>query len=70
MFARAAEAADELGFTHHVALGYELAGRSLVDAGDVPGAREMLTAGRDAYRRWGADAKVADVDQQLTDLGD
>lgn len=70
MFAAAAAAADEIGFTHHVALGYELAGRSLVDAGDMPGAREMLGAARGAYQRWGAHAKVADVDQQLTDLGD
>ncbi len=70
LFAQAAAAADEIGFTQHVALGYELAGRSLVDAGDVPGARVMLTAGRDAYQRWGAHAKVADIDQQLTDLGD
>jgi hypothetical protein len=30
----------------------------------------MLTAARGAYLRWGAHAKVADVDQQLTDLGD
>jgi predicted ATPase/class 3 adenylate cyclase len=68
LFQRAAVAAAELGFTHHMALGYELAGRSLVEAGDLDGARTMLTAGRQAYERWGALAKVADVDEALAGL--
>ena len=66
LFAHAAAAASEIGLTHHVALGYELAGRSLIDADDLEGAQIMLTASRDAYQRWGALAKVADVDQTLT----
>ena len=70
LFAQAAAAAEEIGFTHHVALAYELAGRSLGDVGDVQGAREMLGASRDAYARWGAVAKVSDIDQLLADLGD
>ncbi len=69
LFARAAAAADEIGFTHHVALSYELAGRSLADVGDVLGARDMLALSRNEYERWGALAKVADVDQALADLG-
>jgi len=68
LFAQAASAAEEIGFTHHVALAYELAGRSLDEAGDVSRAREMLGLSRDAYERWGALAKVADVDQALSGL--
>jgi predicted ATPase len=70
LFLQAASAAQEIGFTHHVALGYELAGRSYVEAGDVARARETLASSRDAYERWGAFAKVADIDEALADLGD
>ncbi|HWF72980.1 MAG TPA: AAA family ATPase [Solirubrobacteraceae bacterium] len=62
LFGRAAAAAEEIGFTHHVALGYELAGRSLLDAGEPEAARAMLGKSRDAYQQWGAAAKVADVE--------
>jgi predicted ATPase/class 3 adenylate cyclase len=67
LFARAAEAAQEIGFTHHVALGYELAGRSLLDAGDTEAGRAMLAKSREAYQRWGAQAKVADVESASAD---
>jgi predicted ATPase len=68
LFAQAAASALELGFTHHVALDYELGGRALFEAGDRVRAREMLQASRDTYERWGADAKVADVDEALASL--
>ncbi|MEA2196039.1 MAG: hypothetical protein QOJ25_90, partial [Solirubrobacteraceae bacterium] len=68
LFMEAAGAARKIGFAHHVALGYELAGRALADAGQVEGAREMLAASRDAYEGWGARAKVADIDEALAEL--
>jgi predicted ATPase/class 3 adenylate cyclase len=68
LFAQAASAAEDLGFTHQVALAYELAGRSLVEAGDSQAARGMLAASREAYQSWGAQAKVADLDEALSDL--
>jgi predicted ATPase/class 3 adenylate cyclase len=69
LFMEAAGAAGKIGFAQHVALGYELAGRSLADAGDVEGAREMLAASRDAYDRLGAFAKAADIEEALAGLG-
>jgi predicted ATPase/class 3 adenylate cyclase len=69
LFTRAAAAAHEIGFAHHVALGYELAGRSLLDAGDIEAARAMLAASREAYAGWGAWAKVADLDEAVEAVG-
>jgi predicted ATPase/class 3 adenylate cyclase len=68
LFMEAAGAARKIGALQYVALGYELAGRSLIDAGNAADAREMLSASRDAYERWGALAKVADVDEALAGL--
>jgi predicted ATPase/class 3 adenylate cyclase len=68
LFARAAESAAELGFDHHVAFAYELSGRCLLEAGRGPHAGERLLASRAAYLRWGAHAKVADVDEALAEL--
>jgi predicted ATPase/class 3 adenylate cyclase len=68
LFARAAESAAEIGFDHHVAFAYELSGRCLIEAGELPHARERLLASRAAYARWGAHAKVADVDEALAGL--
>ncbi|HWC85615.1 MAG TPA: AAA family ATPase [Solirubrobacteraceae bacterium] len=68
LFTEAAAAAQDVGFTHHVALGYELAGRSLIDAGETEGARSRLGASREAYAAWGARAKVADIDEALAGL--
>jgi predicted ATPase/class 3 adenylate cyclase len=65
LFAAAAVSAQEVGFTHHVALGYELAGRALLDAREPAAARAMLASSRAAYERWGARAKVADLDEAL-----
>ncbi|HWF34947.1 MAG TPA: AAA family ATPase [Solirubrobacteraceae bacterium] len=65
LFARSAVAAQDIGFTHHVALGYELAGRSLLDGGDTESARPLLAKSREAYATWGAQAKVADVEEAL-----
>src|SRR5262249_45665313 len=68
LYARAAASAAEIGFTHYEALAHELAGRALLDAGEVHPAREKLGASREAYERWGALAKVADVDETLAGL--
>jgi hypothetical protein len=69
LFAHSAAAAAEINFTHHVALGYELSGRTLQEAGDREHAHRMLTASREAYACWGAWAKVTDVDEALASLG-
>ena len=69
LFVQAAAAAEEIGFTHHVALGYELAGHSLLDAGDTEAARELLVRSREAYERWGALAKVEDLEAAIAAVG-
>ncbi len=68
LFVCAAESAAELGFDHHVAFTYELSGRCLIESGRLPQARERLLASRAAYARWGALAKLADIDEALVEL--
>jgi hypothetical protein len=57
LFARAAPPAP----THHAALANELAGRCLLEAGDVDAGRDKLREAIRDYTAWGAAAKAQDV---------
>lgn len=65
---QAADAAAASGFVQHEALAHELAAQVRVGSGDTEAARRSATTAVDAYQRWGAHAKVADVRQQFADL--
>jgi predicted ATPase/GAF domain-containing protein/HPt (histidine-containing phosphotransfer) domain-containing protein len=58
----------EHGFMHHVALASELAGRFYHAAGRAKIARLFLSEARYHYERWGALAKVAQLEQAYPDL--
>lgn len=57
-FEEAVDHASAAGFAQYVALGHELAARTLRDAEQPVRARERLEAAVDAYTRWGATAKA------------
>ena len=58
------------GFIHHVALAYELAARFYAARGFEEIARLYLGNARDGYLRWGADAKVRQLDETYPYLRD
>ena len=62
-----AEAAAGLSI-HHAALARELAGRCLLENGDVEAARDMLRRSVQGYTEWGAAAKADDVAAALAAL--
>jgi predicted ATPase/class 3 adenylate cyclase len=68
LFARAGDAAAG-GSVHHAALARELAGRCLLESGDVDAARDLLRRAIRDYRTWGAAAKADDVAAALAALG-
>jgi predicted ATPase/class 3 adenylate cyclase len=68
LFARAGDAAVA-GSVHHAALARELAGRCLLESGEVDAARDMLREAIRDYRTWGALAKADDVAAALAALG-
>ncbi len=58
------------GFNHHVALAYELAARFYAARGLEEITRLYLGNARDGYQRWGADAKVRQLDEKYPYLRD
>jgi len=67
-YERAIHAARTRGFVHNEALACELAGEFHLQHGFDIAARAYFSAARDAYQRWGADAKVADLVRRHPDL--
>ncbi|MEP7200281.1 MAG: hypothetical protein ABI874_10710, partial [Chloroflexota bacterium] len=63
-YREAAQSAEQFGFTHHAALANELAAQHALALGDTTVARAHLAAARDGYARWGAWAKVKDVEER------
>ena len=68
LLADAAEAAAASGFVQHEALAHELAAQIHDADGDQAAVRHEVEAALDAYARWGAMAKVADVRDQFPAL--
>lgn len=64
LYARAAAAAAAAGFVQHEALAHELHAQALRTAG-LGGSAEAAALAREAYGRWGALAKVADIDARF-----
>ncbi len=65
-YADAAEAAERQGLIQHAALAHECAGRAAAASGDMPAARAAYQRAAERYRTWGAHAKVADLEAQLS----
>jgi histidine kinase len=61
-------AAAEQEFLQHEAIANELAGKLYLAKGRRKVARTYLTDARYAYRRWGADAKVAELEAKYGEL--
>ena len=64
LYEEAIRSARENGFVHHEALAYELASRFYRARGFAQFADTYLRDARACYARWGADGKVAQIDQQ------
>ena len=64
LYERAARSAGENGFVQEQALANELAGRCCLASGAERAAHAYLREARDGYFRWGALAKVAQLDQR------
>lgn len=62
-FDRAAAGASENDYLHEQALAYELAGRFYADTGRTVLAEFHLKAAYNAYREWGAGAKLRDLSE-------
>ena len=67
-FIQAAEEADRCGFVQHAALAYERAALVASRAGDLASATDSYDLAVARYSRWGAHAKVADIEMQLATL--
>ena len=70
LYEQAIRSARANGFIHHVALAYELAARFYAARGYDEIARLYLGNARDGYLRWGADAKVRQLDETYPYLRD
>ncbi len=64
LYDRAIEGAQAQGFVQDAALAAELAAEMHVDAGHATIAEPYLRKSRSLYRRWGARAKVRDLEQR------
>jgi PAS domain S-box-containing protein len=64
LYERAAQTAGEHGFIQDQALANELAGQCCLASGAERAARAYLREARECYFRWGAHAKVAQLDQR------
>jgi hypothetical protein len=60
-------ASREGRFTHHEAIGSEVAAR-FYQSRDAAKASEHMTSARALYARWGADAKVKQLDERYPEL--
>src|SRR5208283_6037427 len=70
LYEQAIRSARANGFIHHEALAYELAARFYAARGHEEIARLYLGNARDGYLRWGADAKVLQLDERYPYLRD
>jgi len=68
LYDQAIAAAQESGFLHHSGLANELAGLMHLGNNNEPTARRYLAAATDAYREWGADAKVNQLKEKFPHL--
>ncbi|MCW5313409.1 AAA family ATPase [Nostoc sp. KVJ3] len=68
MYDRAIQLAQENGYIHEEALGNELAAKFYLDWGKKQFAQIYLTNAYYGYARWGAKAKVADLEQRYPEL--
>jgi histidine kinase len=64
----AIKGAGKLGFKHHQALGNEKAGVYFLEQNDTEWASTYLTRARELYVRWGAVAKVRQIEEKFGDL--
>jgi predicted ATPase/signal transduction histidine kinase len=67
-YSQAIKLAKQHEFLHEEALANELAGRFFLQRGDTTVARAFIIEARYWFRRWGALAKVAHIDEQYRDL--
>lgn len=65
-YTAAADAAERQGLVQHAALAHECAARAAMASGDVAAARAAYLLATERYRSWGAHAKVADLEAQLS----
>ena len=70
LYETAIRSARENGFVHNEALAYELAARFYAARGIEQVARQYLRNARHGYLRWGADAKVRQLDESFLQLRD
>ena len=70
LYEQAIRSARANGFIHHEALAYELAARFYAARGHEEIARLYLGNARNGYLRWGADAKVRQLDETYPYLRD
>ncbi|MFO0757414.1 MAG: AAA family ATPase [Byssovorax sp.] len=68
LYDQAIAAAAEQDFLQHEAIANELCGKLFLAKGRRKIARAYLTDARYAYRRWGAEAKVTEIDARYGDL--
>lgn len=68
LYEQAIEAARRQNFTHEQALANELAGRFLLSQGNRTPARGYLLEAIFVYTRWGALAKVAQLEEEFAEL--
>ncbi len=64
LYQKAAQSAKENGFIQNQAIAWERAAGYFLEKPYDEMARPCLTAARDAYRKWGADAKVAQLEEK------
>jgi PAS domain S-box-containing protein len=70
LYEKAIRSASDNGFVHNEGLAYEVAARFYDARGFEKFAKAYVREARDCYLRWGADAKVRQLDQQFPYLGD
>ncbi len=68
LYDQAIEAARESGFPHHEALASELCAKFYLGLGSAPVASMYMTAAHAGYLRWGAAAKVAQIEEKYSSL--
>jgi signal transduction histidine kinase len=68
LFERAIALAREHGFAHHEAVSLEVAGRYWAGRGYRAFAEAYRAQARDAYRRWGADGKVHELEARFPEI--
>jgi hypothetical protein len=68
LYEEAEASAREAGFPLNATLSCELAGRFELEIGREDKAATRLNKARDGYKKWGAHAKVAALDQEFKTL--